>query len=281
MLTTEFLIFLTLGVLFQSLLILRQDIFKRNVASTFILTFLFSLIGFFPGKREREYDPNRHFLISIIIYCVIFSLSLREHVLQIINERIILIYSLVFMFFAYQNSPYLLLLAIPFLLYAVYHNFRHINMRGREKLVFYVIFLTISVFITGSQLIKVVFPSLGVVNFGTYTSLNAFIFGILIFLFIQSFSNLVYLLPIPGKRQKFKDRWKDVVEHANILTNKFSDEQSRRIVSLVIIVMVSTFLAVNSHYKYFDNNLVFNLILATVPLLELVHEKFTFTLNKK
>jgi hypothetical protein len=92
---SEIFIFFLCGVILQALLQVRNHLDKDTIIKLVGIIFV-SLIAFIPGKKEKGFDINFHFMYYCVVFSGLYAFILKDKIIKVINERILLCFTIVF-----------------------------------------------------------------------------------------------------------------------------------------------------------------------------------------
>jgi len=264
-----------LGVTVQALLVIRID---RNWApldsGMLLLCVGVAALGMLPYRNEAIYEPLTHMLISIGFFGFFLAILIEKTILPVINENIVLSYTLVFW-------------------YAIFVNFQSLGLR--DWLIY-----ALSVPTSATLLIAFTQPalnlfwkasmyawflvlllSLGLMQFSfgrllIFTSPDAApwltpiecVTTAMAFLYLCVNATFVFeLIPIPGKTQSWKDRMREWHDLTTLMAYRFNDGASPAVVATAIFLIEGGVLTLNFIYHFIPDGLLINLVLVLPGLL--------------
>lgn len=252
------------GVALQALLLMRGDWNWGKLA----LCVAMGLVGLFPGKHERVYEPLFHVLMVFSLFSVMFAFLFKEDILPIVTEAILLWYTVVFWYAVYSSSylsirtplgsVWVVLLLLPTAA-TLYIAAVKTQCGFVLKLGLYSWFLIIIVCLGLLQFpfsqLKLFFKENQVPWVTPFESLTA---GMAFLFLLANGVYVYYLIPIPGKHQSFADRMKEWHEFTDLLTQRFDDSQVTLAQAVIALGVGGTALLVNAIYRWFPPELVIN-----------------------
>jgi hypothetical protein len=267
-------VWFAVGVAVQALLVIRVD---RNWGmadwGTLAICVAGSALSMLPSKNE-VYVPLEHLLMCIGIFGFVLALLFEKRILPVINEKIVLSYTLVFW-------------------YAIYVNFQTLSLP--DWLIFASLVPTSATFVIAFTQPALTFPwkvamyswflvlivSLGLLQF-SFARLAIFyspeqapwlspvecLTTGMAYLYLCVNATFVYeLVPIPGKTQSWKERMHDWHALTELMAHRFRDEPSASIVAASIFVIEGGVLALNFIYHFIPGGLLINLLLVLPGVL--------------
>ncbi|CAM3636688.1 hypothetical protein MUGA111182_00455 [Mucilaginibacter galii] len=255
-----------------------------SVAGAFVLSFS----TFLPGKRERDYNIDRHiaqwpyFFLGFLI--VIACVAYKDKVTAKLTEGITLLQSVAIVYWFYdsdlsaiRNIFFEILLVIPFLytLYTFYHAFTYQTLSRSSRLRLSIWSSIISMILAIDYLYRVYQnPSIETTSdwLGrVYIGLQYFLLGTCSIYIAQNILMLFDFLP--GKGTFFNKKYFDELhELKNDHIERYSGDQVQIAHSIAAVIFSVTVFAVNYHYQFFPKSfaiwitfLVFPLILYFLP----------------
>lgn len=284
------LIALFAGLLFESIRVSRK---WKTVAGIFAGTYLFSLLSFLPGKRERIYNFENHIEIWPYFFIFIFALSFgviyKDKVTAKLTEGITLLLSISLIYWAldygfinYHNWFSISLLTIGSLLsiFSIINALTYIHLSRTSRLILS-IWSTIIMFAFAIDNIIRVFSNPSIesryLSDGLYIGLQYFLLGVSAVYIMQNFMLLIVF--IPSKNSNYKN---DLKEGKEDHIERYSDMQVNIGQSLFCIVFTSIVYLLNHKFQILPRHTMIWLVLLTFPfilhLIALLNRKF-FTLK--
>jgi hypothetical protein len=123
---------------------------------------------------------------------------------------------------------------------------------------FIVIFISITQFISGNILLWLSKISEGEVNY-----LESFLLGMFFFYLIANIMPLIEFLP--GRDEQ--DYKKRIKEHSKLLSSKYSNKQTKPLLSFFLILLINGGLALNAFYNWYDETMMTYLVILILPQL--------------
>lgn len=264
-----------IGVLIQATVIYLTRS-KKPPWEWLVFSIILSFSALLPDKDESVYKLFRHIMLMgyLLSFFVSFSLII-EKLIPKINEKTVLEYNivLIYVIFSYfANSEFFLLIlgliALPTFL-TFFNSFNKRSLNKFWQTAIYIWFLTISFVILALQLNFNIIFSLFSGNVFAYrvSIFIALIYGMAVMSLAQNGMAILYLIPIPGKRQTFKERLKEVKEYIKDICHVYQDDQLKRNAGLLIIVLQGGILALNYFFNFLPHFLMINLSLIISPWL--------------
>jgi len=265
----------TFGLIFGSLVLInREDSFK-NYLKLLIFVSIFSLVGFVYVSLETEhYSFENFFTIFFVLFPVSFFVVFAKDFLIKINELVLLSFTLIFWYVFLINFNPNLFLILLFLLPTIgvlFLVFSKFELSNYWKLIFYLWFLTIDIFLILSysihgNLLSFIFME----GVSGISLIESFLTGMI---FLHLFCNLLcffFLFNVGGKDfklQSFSKTIKEVTQNAQFIFNKYSLKQSKLLHSLIIIILQGGFLVFNYFYSFVPDFLLISIFIFISPQL--------------
>jgi len=227
------------------------------------------VVGVLPGRSEQPYDPYAHSLIVIGIFSVAFAIAFSKDVLSLVTERSVLFYTVLlwFAFFSYGyegTSKQNTLMAITLVPTAVtaYWTFRDAESGFWVKLVLYAWYLCT---IVALALYQFSFDQLGIFlekqKAPTATPLDSFAAGMGFMFLVVNATYLYLLVPIPGKRQSWRQRMEEWHELTDVMTQRLLAEDLNLPLTGLCFLGLVLLLALDCYYLWVAPSLVINILL--------------------
>ena len=269
------LIALFAGLLFESI---RVSGSWKTVIGIFAGTYLFSLITFLPGKRERVYNFENHIemwpYFFIFIFALFFGIAYKDKVTAKLTEGITLLLSISLIYWAvdygftnYHNWFSISLMIIGLLLstFSIVNALTHIHLSRTNRLTLS-IWSAIIMFTFAIDNIIRVFSNPDIessfLSDGLYVSLQYFLLGVSAVYIMQNFMLLAAFLP--SKNGHYK---RDLKENKKEHINRYSDEQVNIGQSLFCIFFTGAVYWLNYKYQISPRHTMIWLVLLTFPFI--------------
>jgi hypothetical protein len=270
------LIALFAGLLFESI---RVSGSWKTVAGIFVGTYLFSLLSFLPGKRERIYNFENHIemwpYVFIFIFALLFGIIHKDRVTAKLTEGITLLLSISLIYWAidygftnYHNwfSITLLTIGIIFSIFSIINALTHIHLSRTNRLTLS-IWSTIIMFAFAIDNIIRVFSNPDIENSeylsdGLFIGLQYFLLGVSAVYIMQNYMLLAAFLP--SKNGNYKS---DLKENKKDHINRFSEKQVSIKYSLFCIVFSGTIYWLNHKYQILPRHTMIWFVFLTFPLI--------------
>lgn len=267
---TLLLSFFGLGIFFQVINLFKDPKKLRILA----LCAVFAALAFLPGKREHAYNINIHILSYFLYFSIAYGLVFMKDVLPAINEKIILIFTMIFWYLYVSRYGIDQVFKNPFLLFSLLPSvgvllnaFTNFKLGFTVKLLLYIWFLIMVVCISYVVVFKDLFASLFLLyKLPPLSALDAFFYGGASFYMITNVYYLLYLIPIPGKHQTWSVRIKYWKEFIGLLVSKYDNYQLEMWQSFFLILFFCTLFISNSLYRYMPEGLMINMAILLVSL---------------
>lgn len=196
------------GLIFESIRVSRS---WTTVLGIFTISYLFSLLGFLPGKRERVYNFDNHIdmwpYLFIFIFALFFGIGYKDKITAKLTEGITLLLSLSFIYWAidygyvnYHNwlTIALLTIGLLFSLFSIYNALTHAQLTKTSRLVLS-FWSTIILFVFSIDSIIRVFSNPAIESSylfdGLYIGIQYFLLGVSAVYIIQNFMLLTDFFP--------------------------------------------------------------------------------------
>lgn len=269
------LIALFAGLIFESIRVSRN---WKTVAGIFAGTYLFSLLSFLPGKRERIYNFENHIELwpyfFIFIFAIFFGIAYKDKVTVKLTEGITLLLSISLIYWAvdygftnYHNWFSISLMTIGLLLsiFSIINALTHIHLSKTNRLTLS-IWSTIILFVFAIDNIIRVFSNPDIENSylseSIYISLQYFLLGVSAVYIIQNFMLLAAFLP--SKNSNYK---KDLKENKKDHIDRYSDKQVNITQSLLCILFTATVYWINHKFHILPRHTMIWLVILIFPFI--------------
>ncbi|OHD66942.1 MAG: hypothetical protein A2096_11360 [Spirochaetes bacterium GWF1_41_5] len=241
------------------------NLFKQGKISetAFYAVLLFGSFGIImtllPFDGIKVYDLKFRIILLVMLLSCSYGLGLLDHLIPVINERIILNYTISLLFYFFQaiknenlSSFYYFwgLIFLPFVLFTFLTAFI------RKKLPpFLVVTAYIWFFLANTGLLILFFTSGPLYElFFVKTSIKisyftAFFSGVMCSILVLNIWFLYLFLPVPAEDQGFKNRLKDLKQYIRLLIKKYNTEELKTLDSLLIIIIQSIFLLAQTYIR--------------------------------
>lgn len=269
------LIALFAGLLFESI---RVSGSWKTVAGIFAGTYLFSLIAFLPGKRERVYNFENHIemwpYFFIFIFALFFGIAYKDRVTAKLTEGITLLLSISLIYWAvdygftnYHNwfSISLMIIGLLLSIFSIVNALTHIHLSRTNRLTLS-IWSTIIMFAFAIDNIVRVFNNPDIessyLSDGFYISLQYFLLGVSAVYIMQNYMLLAGFLP--SKNGNYRS---DLKENKKDHIDRYSDEQVNIGQSLFCILFTGTHYWLNHKFQILPRHTMIWLVLFTFPFV--------------
>ncbi|MEK6796357.1 MAG: hypothetical protein AABZ39_16370, partial [Spirochaetota bacterium] len=211
-------------------------------------------VAFIPAKGEHTYILFNHIMLFLFLFTLLFAVVFNKHILPRIDERVILIISIIFVYrlldtaHSYPSlSPFFLTCAIPtaIMTCAVLLNAFIPRTPPRWlKVVFYAWYLLMAGGIIAMQFpcgnfFRIIVED----NIATLDIIELVTAGMTLVYLSVNFMNAWLLIPIPSKGQSWESRLNDLRDHIDLLNSKYSDDQGRPWQTAVIMILCAAVIA--------------------------------------
>ena len=252
---------------------------KFNKAIAFImalcagLALLVNLVMSFKGESVFSQEGfAAHVVVFAVVFSVCFGYILRDLILPAINEQVLIIWNLLFLYVYFSRSNGLgvftyIILTLSLLTLA--NGFLDLHSRKFWKVFFYAWFLFMVVYFAFTQF---TFHNL---SFLTATQpvaglngLVALLTGMAGFYLIVNFWYLFRLIPLPLSRSTtYTERINEWKSDTRAMASKFKDIKIKPLGTSLIILLLGAALALNFHFRIVSDWLIIDLALVLTPLL--------------
>jgi hypothetical protein len=268
------------GVVLESLLLVG---FYTEELGTKLLVSLggglvFLGVGLFKAPELGFYT---HILVGLAVYAAVFGLLFRKRIMPIVSERTLLVLNMAlwYLFFAYppmfsfKIKLLICLILIPMTISVNLMAFVDHVVGPGLTLLFYTWFLVMLVFLGLAQFpfwnLSLFFDKLSTSRLGFVdVLLTGMVFSYIVIHAIY----IVALIPYPYDKEKsFRERWREVKEHARMLIEKYSHQQLRQEEALLIVLVLGGLLLIPDH-------LAINTLIVIVP--QLISKRFSVAVQR-
>lgn len=246
------------GLLFESIRVTDN---WRTVIGIFIGAYLFSLIGFFPGKHEHNYSFEEHIKIwpyfFLVIFAMCFGVFHKERVTTKLNEGMTLVLSLSLIYWTidYGFTDYfnwfsipLMVIGLLFSIFSIIHALTYFPLTRSVRLTLSIwssfIFLAFAI----DSIIKV-FSNPDIegskyLSDGMFIALQYFLLGVTAIYITRNFMLLVSFLPSKNGNHK-RELWENKRDHVD----RYSNKQVNIVYSLLLILSIGFLYWLNHKYQ--------------------------------
>lgn len=269
------------GAIIHLIMILGREFFSRGM----IFCLAISLIGLAPGKREREYDLYEHVFLALILFIVFVAINFRKNILQLVDEkRIVQIFVIalyigiqIFItnvgFYDFVLKGSILFSAVIISPLIVFIIFSKKDISNTFKFMLYVWSIFFAFIIVVMQvdirIFSTLFTSTEYAQFSKQEYTNALMSGIVLVPLIANGFYLLDLIPIPGKRQSFKSRMKELRVTIKEYLERYDSTQSSTTTLLSIMFIQVLVLVINFQFNILSQDIV---ILASILISDMFVE---------
>ncbi len=264
------------GLLFESFRI--SDSWK-TVVYIFIGSYLFSLLNFLPGKKERNYNFENHIeswpYMFIFFFALAFAIFNKHKVTARLTEGITLLLSISLIYWAIDyrftsnhNWFSISLLTIAFLLsaFSILNALTYLQLTKTARLILSIWSSVIMFAFAIDNIIRVFsnqqIESTKYLSQGIYIGLQYFLLGVSAVYIMQNFILLTEFLP--SKNGNYKN---DLKENIKTHIDRFSDKQVFTGLSFFCILYALTIYGLNYYYRVLPRHTVIWLVIFSFPLI--------------
>lgn len=260
-----------LGLLAQAVFLVKND-FRKNIrrflgalAPSIALAAIFIFSILLDDSRKITVNDIYLFLfLSYLLFALSFTGLFFYKALYEINEKILLVWTLIFWYAYAVNFNLFHWASIIFLVptaIVLIAGFAPAHMDYFWKAFLYGWFLFILVFLVfvqfkSANLNLFLSPKKIAVSYDFLTAISA---GMVFLSTMIYGSHLLAFLPIAGKHKRWDDRSKEIREHAINLSGKYSDYQMMFTEALAVLGVIGGIFLFNYHFKVITNDLLINL----------------------
>lgn len=252
------------------------------MAAIFFSTYLFSLLSFFPGKKEHVYNFEDHIrtwpYVFIILFCIVLGLWYKDKVTARLTEGVTLLQSLSLIYwtidYGFTNYTHwfpitLLVIAFSFSAYSIIHALTNLHLSTTARLILS-IWSTVIMFAFAVDNIYRVFssPDMDSATFISdwlYIGLQYFLLGVSSVYIVQDFFMLVSFFP-----SKNGDYKKELAEIRRDHLARYSAEQVFPLFSVLCIAYAGMVYVLNYKYQFLPRHTMIWLVFFTFPLIVLL-----------
>ena len=262
------------GVLLESILLVgfHAEGFGKGILASTAAAVLALIIGLF---RAPELGYYTHVFIGLTVFVFVFAILFRKKILPVVNERALLVLNLAAWYVFFSYSPVIpqklriviWLIFIPITISIAMMAFIDYVVGPGFALLLYTWFLIMIVFLGLAQFpfwnLSFFFDRVSAARLGF---LDVLLSG-MVFSYIAIHAiYILALIPVPYyEDQSFKNRWKEVKEHAIMLIRRYSPDQLRRGEALLIVLVLGGPLLGNLLLKLLPDHLAANTLIVIVP----------------
>ncbi len=228
-----------------------------------------SLVAFVPFKSEVGYNLTLHFLVCFIVFAIFFIIHFRNEILPVVNERVILIWHLIFLyvyFRKFENFNYICIFAVVIGIINLLNVLLKINWGTAIRFLFYVWFLIMIVFISVAQFTISDLALISKPEFVEQHFFYYFLLGMVCMYIFAHLWHLVRLIPIPEDGQTWRQRFKIWKSDTIFLASKYINIHTDY-TSLFIILALTALLVINYFFNIINDKYFINLAIIFIPFL--------------
>ena len=260
-----------LGLLIQSVFLIRGNL-KENILrwlKAFIASFSLAAIIFLPvifdeSKKISISDIYLFLFWFYLLFSFFFTGAFFYKALYEINEKILLVWTLIFWYAYAVNYDPVNWLSIVFLIptfIVLIAGFAPAHMDYFWKSFLYAWFLFVLLFLIfiqfKSSFLNFIFaPGKIAVSYGLFSAFSA---GMVFLTALVYGSHLLAFLPVKSKYEHWSSRLREIGEHAFNVSAKYSNYQMSFIEASLITVLIGGIFLGNYHFKVAPSDLVINL----------------------
>lgn len=264
------------GLLFESFRITAN---WKNVISKFVVTYLFSLISFLPGKRESVYNFESHIAFWPYIFIFFFSLAIaifnKDKVTAKLSEGITLLQSLSIIYwtidYGFMNidnwfAKTLLIIALLFSAFSIVQALTYLSLSRTVRLILSV-WSTLIMFAFAVDNIYRVYHNEDIettsyLSQGIYIGLQYFLLGVSAIYITQNYILLAGFFP--NRNSNYKN---DLKETKRNHIERYSENQVYIGHSILCIFYAVSLYGLNYKFEILPRHTMIWLVFLTFPLL--------------
>lgn len=258
------------------------------VLTTSLISFILSFTAFLPGKREHEYNFEKHIeiwpFVFLVFFLILISAFAEEKVTPKLTEGITLMQSMAIIYwivdFGLLNTQNLFLIFIMviasfFSIFSIFHAFTNTELTRTNRLTLS-IWSTIIYVIFATELIINVFQNEQIENTenitsGLYIALQYFLLGVSSVYIFQSYIMLAGFLPRKGSF--FNSLYyKELKELKSDHIKRYSIEQINILHSLFCVIFTGGIFYINYVYKIVPKNIAIWTVFVSFPFILYIYE---------
>ncbi len=239
----------------------------------FVFVILFSFfLGLLPDKNETHYDIHDH-LIKYFFICISLTFfSFRNALIPKVNEHIVAVHSIIlwyailFLIPARFVPPLICISVIPTAI-VIHSIFERRELDYTKQIVLYfwndLIYLMLF-FIQLDQFTKI-FPSFDVLV--RVPVLQIIMSGMMFASIGLPILGLLFIIPIPSKRQTMPERLEEIREYMGCVIKNFTEENTTPAKVLFMIMLAWGLLILNRMYAVVSEFTLINILILSLPFL--------------
>ncbi|MBI3934954.1 MAG: hypothetical protein HY316_09700 [Acidobacteria bacterium] len=217
----------------------------------------------------RTYADERDIAETLIFFHFAFVLALtiffRKKILPEIDEIVLFVWMAGFWYLCLSRFGLMHIVSIiallPSCISLVVGIFR-VRMDFLTPIILYVWFLIMSLAVAA-----MLFPGEELMEDLTFPPGRSFFLGMLFFYALSYLLSVLNFIPIPAKNQTFRERMKEVREHAYLIADKFNDFQHPPLVMLALLAGTAAGLYTNYAYQLVEEKLLLSVVLGLSPMI--------------
>lgn len=255
-----------LGILIQTALSINlfKD-FKKNIL-IILGTFIFSIFGLMPGKREggKDYDLGLHLIYSCLIFCVCVAVLFRDKIISTLNEKTLLILNLITLYLIFKSNFSFPIIAmyVCFSIPVVASALMPVRLTDWQEVVFYVWYfiLMITIPVAHFRYAEVYNNFIG--QNMSYSFSSALSLGMVFCLIVVNLTFLFRFIPFKNKHETYSAAFEHVRQHIKFLENRYKNrEQMTFFGASMLIILVGGLLTLNYYINFVADSFLVMFIL--------------------
>ncbi|WP_124019302.1 hypothetical protein [Flavobacterium sp. A45] len=262
-----------------------------TVLSTALFSFLLSFLAFLPGKREHNYDFEKHIEIWPYVFLVFFLMLTigfnKDKIIPKLTEGITLLQSIAIIYWVVDfgliktHNLFLIILmgvGLFFSIFSIFHAFTHTELTPTSRLTLSVWSTIIFVLLATENIIRTFqneqIENTEDISSGFYIGLQYFLLGVSSVYIVQNYFMILGFLP--SKERFFnKQYYKELKELKNDHIKRYSMQQIDILHSLYCIVFTGGIFSLNFYYKVVPKHIAIWIVFVTFPFIVYVYQFLT------
>lgn len=267
------------GLLFETLLLLRQKLDYKKTLGIILFLFLSLLVSFLKWEGGSIY---KNIFAAFLVFALFVGIIFKDEILPKISEAKLLSFTVSFWFVFLtpfqQNMYYLNLVGavaiIPTVLTLII-GFFTFELNRWLKLLLYLWFLIINTTLLFTQISFRDFLFFFDATVAAVDFIAVFVAGMSFMIIVTNLFYLWLLIPFLPYEGTIKERRKEWKEHITGMIKKFSDYQIKPSYSLLLLLLQGGGFILNYYYRFFPSYFLINLWIVLIP--QVLQEKPVIT----
>lgn len=239
----------------------------------FVFVIIFSFfIGLLPDKNETQYDIHDHLIKYFFICIALTFFSFRNALIPKVNEHIVAVHSIILWYailflIPERLVPGVICISVIPTAIVIHSIFERRELDYTKQIVLYfwndLIYLMLF-FIQLDQFTKI-FPTFEVLV--RVPVLQIIMSGMMFASIGLPIMGLLFIIPIPGKRQSLSERMAEIREYMGCVVKNFTEENTTPAKVLFMMMLSWGMLFLNRIYPVVSEFTLINILILSLPYL--------------